>query len=115
MVQLCVAFLGGTALSALISQIGEYVRERKRFKEQDDSRAMKELSAIEEAIRYILYDRIRYLGGSFLRSEEIDFDDRRNLNNMHSVYHEKLGGNGDLDILMDEVNKLPLKINEKGV
>ena len=36
-------------------------------------------------------------------------DDRRVLNEMHHCYHDGLGGNGDLDNLMQEVNKLPLK------
>ena len=28
---------------------------------------------------------------------------------MHSVYHDKMDGNGDLDPLMKEINELPLK------
>lgn len=115
MIEIFLAVLGGSALAALISQVGEYIRERKRNQEQGNSRAMKELSAIEEAIRYLLYDRIRFLGGKYLIAGEVDFDDRRILNNMHDVYHMKLGGNGDLDILMSEVNKLPLVPNGKGV
>lgn len=115
MIEIFLAVLGGSALAALISQIGEYIRERKRHQEQDNSKAMKELSTIEEAIRYLLYDRIRFLGGKYLIAGEVDFDDRRILNNMHEVYHTKLRGNGDLDILMGEVNKLPLEQNGKGV
>lgn len=112
MIEIFLAILGGSALAALISQVGEYIRERKRHQEQDDSRAMEELSAIEEALRYLLYDRIRFLGSKYLSSGEVDFDDRRILNNMHEVYHSKLHGNGDLDILMGEVNKLPLDSNK---
>ena len=39
----------------------------------------------------------------------VDFDDRRILNQMHKSYHDGLGGNGDLDNIMSEVNRLPLK------
>ena len=31
------------------------------------------------------------------------------LNEMHKSYHDGLGGNGDLDVLMHAVNTLPLK------
>ena len=36
-----------------------------------------------------------------------DVDDRRRLHIMHECYHT-LGGNGDLDKLMEDVNKLPI-------
>ena len=39
----------------------------------------------------------------------MDFDDRRILNLMHKSYHDGLGGNGDLDNVMNDVNRLPLK------
>ena len=57
----------------------------------------------------MLYDRIRYLGQAYIAAGEIDFDDRRVLNDMHRSYHNGLGGNGDLDTLMAEVNGLKLK------
>lgn len=115
MIEIFIAFLGGSALAALISQVGEYIRERKRYQERSDDEALKELAAIQEAVRYLLYDRIRSLGGKFLGDGTVDFDDRRILNNMHEVYHKKLKGNGDLDILIGEVNKLPLNSDKKGV
>ena len=39
----------------------------------------------------------------------VDYDDRRLLHKMHHNYHTELGGNGDLDAIMAEVDKLPLK------
>ena len=57
----------------------------------------------------MLYDRIRYLGLKYIQDGAVDFDDRRILKEMHDCYHERLGGNGDLDNLMREVNRLPLK------
>lgn len=55
----------------------------------------------------LLLDRIQYLGRSYLKAEKIDFDDRRRLHQMHDAYHA-LGGNGDLNKLMEDINKLPL-------
>lgn len=62
------------------------------------------------AEKYTLFDRIRYLGQHYLSKGEIGFDDRRILNEMYKVYHcPTLNGNGDLKVLMDAVNNLPLK------
>ena len=60
-----------------------------------------------------MYDRIRFLGQAYIAEGEIDFDDRRILRQMHTSYHNGLGGNGDLDALMEEVDSLPLKKEEK--
>jgi len=57
-----------------------------------------------------LYDRIRFVALSYIEEGEVDFDDRRILNDMHRSYHVGLNGNGDLDELMKQVNKLPLKL-----
>ena len=65
------------------------------------------------ALRYIMYDRIRFLGQAYIAAGSIDFDDRRILNDMHTSYHDGLGGNGDLDKLMETVNALPLKMRDK--
>jgi hypothetical protein len=119
-VAVVVAFVGGAAGAAIINGINE--RKMHKLKRQDakeDNEALeteKRLKAIEaktdaqsEALKFILYDRIRYLGQAYIAESEIDFDDRRILNDMHRSYHSGLGGNGDLDKLMEAVNDLPLK------
>lgn len=80
-------------------------KSEKEWKQHTDET----IEALAIGVRVILMDRIRYLGQKYLDEGEIDFDDRRLLNQMHSVYHNTLGGNGDLNILMEEVNDLPLK------
>jgi hypothetical protein len=80
-------------------------QEEKEWKKHTNDR----IEALAVGVRAILMDRIRFLGQKYLKEGEIDFDDRRLLNQMHGVYHNELGGNGDLAILMDEVNDLPLK------
>ena len=44
----------------------------------------------------------------YIEAGEVDFDQRRILREMHTVYHFGLQGNGDLDQLMEAVAKLPL-------
>lgn len=79
-------------------------KEESAWKKRTD----RTIDALAVGVRVILMDRIRYLGQEYIKDGEVDFDDRRLLNQMHSVYHNTLGGNGDLDILMKEVDKLPL-------
>lgn len=128
------AILSGGVMVAIIEGIREYLawrRNRKAVKEdrmeekaeaeemQNALDADSRLKAVEDKIdalvksqKFIMYDRIRYLGQAYINEKEIDFDDRRILNDMHNSYHNGLGGNGDLDILMEEVNHLPLKTNK---
>lgn len=85
------------------------VDKQKKSEQERLEATEKKLDALKIGVRIILLDRIQYLGQAYIRDGEVDFDDRRRLNDMHSVYHSSLGGNGDLDVLMHEVNSLPLK------
>lgn len=114
----------GAAVIKLIDNVVQWKLQRKATKEDrtlDDDRAEikkikqwekdmeDKVNALINADRYIMFDRIRYLGQKYVAEKEVDFDDRRILNQMHDVYHNELGGNGDLDKLMKAVNTLPLK------
>lgn len=117
------AFCTGGLGAAIINVLGgrwQFRQERKAHKEDRAELKIEErLKAIEaataaqgEALKFILYDRIRYLAQAYIADGEIDFDDRRILNEMHRAYHDGLGGNGDLDVLMKSVNELPLKVKK---
>lgn len=125
-------FLSGGVAVALIEVAKELIlwgKNRKAQKEDDemeraDAKERQEamqidgrLKAIEkktdaqsEALKYIMYDRILFLGREYIKKQEITFDERRILNAMHNSYHNGLGGNGDLNTLMKEVNELPLNV-----
>ena len=106
-----VALVAGLAavIGGVITQFGEGIRQkRKRRYEQTDSKD-KNIEALKAGLKWVLYDRIRFLGQRYITIGAVDFDDRRILNEMHKSYHDGLGGNGDLDVLMHEVNALPLK------
>ena len=112
----------GAAVVQLIRDHLSYKRDRKAKKEDREALNSEErLKSIEKktdaqstALKFILYDRIRFLGQAYIDDGEIDFDDRRILRDMHRSYHDGLGGNGDLDILMKQVDALPLKLKGKG-
>lgn len=115
-----IAIMTGGVAVAVIEGLKEWLRWRRdrKAKKEDNAELNLEgrLTLMEtqntaqiEALKYLLFDKIRHLGQKYIAKEEIDFDERRILNSMHSVYHNGLGGNGDLDNLMDEVNSLKLK------
>ena len=111
-----VALVAGLAaiVGALIAQVGEGIRQkRKRKYEKSDSKEA-DIEALKDGQKWLLYDRIRHLGQKYITDGCVDFDDRRILNQMHKSYHDGLGGNGDLDVIMTEVNRLPLKHQPKG-
>ncbi|MGN0489316.1 MAG: hypothetical protein ACI4HO_08655 [Ruminococcus sp.] len=119
-VQVLVAVLTGGAAVAIIEGVKEALRFRRERKAKKDDQehidakqwreeADKKINALVEGVRYTLYDRIRFLALEYIADGKIDFDDRRILNAMHNSYHNGLGGNGDLDTLMAEVNRLPIK------
>ena len=111
------AFLAGGGVGVGIVNILRdqlaFRREQKakradKMEEQKDE-VSRQLAVLAEAMKFLLYDRIKYLGQCYIKDNEIDIDDRSILGKMHNVYHEGLKGNGDLDLLMKEVNGLPLK------
>lgn len=115
--ELLTAALSGSVIVAVVEGIREYLTYRRGKRDKSDAHLTermesmeKMLSVLTESQRYMLYDRIRYLGQAYIEDGAISFDDRRILHNMHMSYHMGLGGNGDLDSLMDEVNRLPLKL-----
>lgn len=101
--------LGGSAVAALINAIAEGIRQRRKRKYDMADGKDEDNKALKEGLKWVIYDRIRYLGQTYIAHGSIDFDDRRVLNEMHKCYHNGLGGNGDLDNLMRDVNNLPLR------
>ena len=133
--EILISILSGGAVVAVIEGVREAISWRRNSKasredkaeekqeyeqRQADLKTEARLSSIEkkmdaqnEAMKYVLYDRIRYLGQAYIADSEIDFDDRRILNNSHPSYHLKRSDSGDLDTLMKEIDHLPLKKHEK--
>lgn len=108
MMDILLAILGGSALAALVNQIGNALLwKRQRGAELDDQGDTR-LDKLEAGMMAMMLDRIQFLCKSYIEDQTIDVDDRRRLHIMHECYHG-LGGNGDLDTLMEAVNQLPIK------
>lgn len=114
--EVAVALIGGAfaLVAGIVSIISTIIQNWQKHKYEKEDTEQKDLKALTEGVRWILFDRIKYLGFSYMRQGTVDFDDRRILREMHKVYHVGLGGNGDLDQIMSAVDKLPLSENKKG-
>lgn len=68
------------------------------------------VNALMIADRTILYDRIKHLAKSYIKQKWISVEEYEDLKRMHKVYHDDLNGNGFLDEIMTEVNKLEKRV-----
>lgn len=91
-----------------VDKTEELAKQVEALKKQQEEME-KQLGALQEAQKCILLDRIIWLGQSYIREGEIDFDDRRRLRMMHNSYHNGLKGTGDADAIMKAIDALPLK------
>ena len=68
------------------------------------------VNALMVADRTILYDRIKHLAKSYIKRGWISVEEYEDFDRMHKVYHDDLKGNGFLDNIMAEVNKLEKRV-----
>lgn len=111
--------IGAAIVKGIFDLIAWSKKRKAEVEDKGEQNIEERLGTIEEktnansvALKFLLYDRIRFLGERYIRDNEIDLDDRRILKDMHDSYHNGLGGNGDLDLLMKQVEGLPLKIKK---
>lgn len=108
MLEIMIAILSGSALAAFVNQVGNALLWKRQRKAALDDQGITRMDKLEAGMMAMMLDRIQYLCKSYIEDQSIDVDDRRRLHIMHECYHG-LGGNGDLDTLMEDVNKLPIK------
>ena len=102
------AILSGAAVASLCNGIFTIVQMviRRRWERSDKG------SAQTKALRYLMLYIMMQTAKGHIRDGEISVDDRRQLHKWHDLYHNGLGGNGDMDKLMAEVDKLPLSLED---
>lgn len=114
-------FLGGAVGAAIVGGIFSLITHRLSRKDKlEDQAAEKKENEQEKAevehkaLRYIMLYIIQERAKSHIKDGKITLEERRSLHHWHSLYHDKepegLGGNGDADILMDEVDRLPTDV-----
>lgn len=92
-----VDLLSGAAGAALVAGIFSAVQNRKARKD-----------AKGKALRYIMLYIIQERAKQHIKDGSITLEERRSLHHWHELYHNGLGGNGDADALMAQVDRLPV-------
>ena len=96
------ACMGSSGLTAIILA----VLQRKWLKADKQD-------AVVAGLKVLTVDRVRYLGRSYINAHSITLDDKENLEDMYRAY-KALGGNGHLETVMDEVERLPVTGSREG-
>lgn len=99
-----IAVISGGVASAIVGGLFSVILWRLNRKATKEDKG----DDITCGLRMLLYDRIKHLGKSYLTRGDIHSEELEDLIAMHKVYHDKLGGNGFLDNLMRQVERLPI-------
>lgn len=106
--EIIVAVLSSSAVAAAVTSICNEIVASKRRREEKAGKEDTQNKALRYLMLYIIQERAKEL----IRCDEVTLDERRSLHHWHDLYHNGLGGNGDADALMAQVDKLPLKMEE---
>lgn len=97
-------FLAVIGSSGIASIVVACLQRHWSKKDKGDAR----IDALVAAQQVLMIDRVRYLGRSYIEQGYIALQDKENLNGMYAAY-KALGGNGHLETVMSEVNRLEVK------
>lgn len=95
------AVLGSGGLSAVIVACLQHHWSKK---DKADAR----IDALVTAQQVLMIDRVRYLGRTYIAQGYIALPDKENLHSMYDAY-KALGGNGHLETVMSEVDRLEVR------
>ena len=96
-VQIVAACLGSSGLTAIVLAV---MQRRWACQDRQD--------AIVDGLKVLTVDRVRYLGRGYINAHAISLEDKENLQDMYRAY-KALGGNGHLETIMGEIERLPVK------
>lgn len=91
---------GAAIVAGIFSLVQFFVNRRDKKKEKGDDE--------RKALRYLMLYIIQERAKEHLNNKKITLEDRRSLHHWHSLYHDGLGGNGDADELMKQIDALPV-------
>lgn len=98
------ALLSGSVGAGLMAIIMAALQ--RYWKKKDEKKGA--VAALVEAQKVMMIDRMRHLGSQYIDDRSISLKDKETMQDMFVAYR-KLGGNGHLDTIMAEVNKLPIR------
>lgn len=101
MENIIIALIGALTGSGLSSIVVVLLQRKWAKQDRHDER----VDALVVANKVLMIDKVRWLGKKYIAEGEIHLEDKENLKEMYKAY-KRLGGNGHLDIIMDEVDNL---------
>lgn len=104
MSEILLAVLGGSTGAAFIAGVWALIQYKVKRADEKSDKDDSERKALRYLMLYIIQERAK----QHIKNESITLEERRSLHHWHKVYHDGLGGNGDADLLMEQVDALPL-------
>ena len=95
------ALIGSGAATALVTGLVSWRAEQRRTETGES-----------QGLRYLLQDRLEQQALTYLGRGYVTYDELRRWNRGHYIYHDLLGGNGDLNGLKEELKHLLYKAEE---
>lgn len=106
-VQTVITALTSSGVVALIIALLNRSWAKSDKRAANASQESQKLDAVINGLKVLTVDRVRYLGERYIEAHEITLGDKENLRDMYDAY-KKLGGNGHLETVMAEVDRLPV-------
>lgn len=107
--QLLAVILGGGFSAAFVSGFIQLILWKLNRSAAKADKAGSNETHIRNALRILMYDRIKHLGRCYIDRGYVTTDELEDLIAMHECYHDDLDGNGFLDNLMAQVKILPIR------
>lgn len=98
------SIIGGSCGAAIVTGIFGLIKWLVDRKDKQSGKEDHQNKALRYLMLYIIQERAK----QHIKEGRISLDDRRALHHWHDLYHNGLGGNGDADALMGQVDRLPL-------
>lgn len=101
--ELVIGILGAGIGSGIMAILHAALQRKWAKADKKDAR----IDALVTAQKVTMIDRVRWLGNQYIREKKITLSDKDTLVDMYKAY-KALGGNGHLDVIMREIDKLPV-------
>lgn len=100
---IAVSIIGSQALLEVVKAIIQAIKTKKR-----------KPTSIEEALQWLMWDRIEHIVGKEIEKGETDFRTKSFIRRGSKIFHE-LFGNGDLKQLLEDYEEIPVKYSNKEI
>lgn len=102
--EIVLAIVGGSCGAAIVTGTVSLIQFAVNRRDRKSGKA----AALQKALRYIMLYIIQERAKEHIQEGKITLEDRRSMHHWHDLYHNGLGGNGDADALMKQLDKLEL-------